>query len=58
MAKSRKVQEMADEYRLDYSQANPNHFASKTNLNVGWTVEKFVEGEKKEGRKRSNFLLI
>ncbi len=50
-SKSRKIQEMDSEYRFDYEKAKPNRFAEKMNLNVGWTVEKFVE-EVKEVKKR------
>jgi len=49
-SKSRKIQEMDSEYRFDYEKAKPNRFAEKMNLNVGWTVEKFME-EQKEGKK-------
>jgi len=46
--KQHKVHDMAKEYRFDYSKAKPNRFAEKMNLNVGWTVERFVAEEKKE----------
>ena len=52
-SKSRKIQEMDSEYRFDYEKAKPNRFAEKMNLNVGWTVEKFVE-EVKEVKKASS----
>lgn len=45
-------QDMADEYRFDYKKAKPNRFAEKMNLNVGWTVERCVAEEKKEGKKK------
>lgn len=48
MTKSRKVAEMALEYRFDYEKAKPNRFAEKLKLNAGWTVEKFMAEEKKE----------
>jgi len=44
---------MDSEYRFDYEKAKPNRFAEKMNLNVGWTVEKFVE-EVKEVKKTSS----
>jgi hypothetical protein len=44
---------MDSEYRFDYEKAKPNRFAEKMNLNVGWTVEKFVE-EVKEVKKASS----
>jgi len=43
-----KIQEMDLEYRFDYDKANPNRFAEKMKLDVGWTVEKFMAEEKKE----------
>ena len=49
--KHRKVQEMDFEYHFDYKKAKPNRFAEKMNLDVGWTVEKFVAEEKKETKK-------
>ena len=51
-SKHRKVHEMASEYHFDYKKAKSNRFAEKMNLNVGWTVEKFVAEEKKEGKKK------
>jgi hypothetical protein len=45
---------MASEYRFDYSKAKPNRFAEKMNLNVGWTVEKFVAEERKEERRKTS----
>lgn len=50
--KSGNNQELASEYRFDYSQAKPNRFAEKMNSNIGWTVEKFVAEEKKESGKK------
>ena len=50
-SKPRIDQDMASEYRFDYGKAKPNRFAERMNLNVGWTAEKFVEGEK--GKKES-----
>jgi len=44
-SKSQIDQDMASECRFDYEKAKPNRFA---NLNVGWTVEKFVEEERKK----------
>ena len=52
-SKPRVDQEMASEYRFDYNTAKPNRLAEKMNLNVGWTVEKFVAEEKKESGKKS-----
>ena len=46
-----KIQEMDLEYHFDYKEAKLNRFAEKMNLNVGWTVDKFVEEEKKETKK-------
>lgn len=45
ISKVRVNQEMASEYRFDYSKAKPNRFAEKMNLNVGWIVERFVGGK-------------
>ena len=52
ISKVRVDQEMDSEYHFDYKKAKPNRFAEKMNLNVGWTVEKFVEEEKKESGKK------
>jgi len=47
-SKPRVDQDMAPEYRFDYNKAKRNRFAEKMNINVGWTVEKFVGEEEKE----------
>ena len=41
-------QDMASEYRFDFSKAKPNRFAEKMNLNVGRTMEIFAVDERKE----------
>ena len=50
--KYHKVDEMASEYRFDYSIAKTNHFAE--GMRLGWTVEMFMEEEKKEKPKASS----
>ncbi|MEP7134574.1 MAG: hypothetical protein ABI904_06540 [Chloroflexota bacterium] len=52
VTKAQIEQDMASEYRFDYSKAKQNRFIEKMNLNVGWTVEKFVEEQKKESGKK------
>jgi len=52
-SKSHKDEELASEYRFDYQKAKPNRFAEKMNLNVGWTVERFVAEEKKEPSRKA-----
>ena len=47
-------EEMADQYRFDYKKAKPNRFAEKMNLNVGWTVEKFVAEETREEKPKKS----
>ena len=50
--KLRVDQEMASEYRFDYSKAKPNRFAEKMKLAMGWTVERFVELSPQEKPKK------
>ena len=54
--KPRIDQDMASEYRFDYGKAKPNRFVNKLNLNIGWTVGRFVAEEKKKeesGKKKA-----
>jgi len=51
ISKARADQEMASEYRFDYSRARPNRFAE--GMKVGWTVQRFAGKEKKSAPKKS-----
>ena len=52
-SKSQIDQDMASEYRFDYGKAKLNRFAEKMNLNVGWTMERFVAAQEKEISKKA-----
>jgi hypothetical protein len=46
------LEEMAAEYRFDYTKAQPNRFAEKLKFDTGRVVERFVAEEKNKNGKR------